>query len=658
MPASAQGDDAHWQFIDRVTFDLDANTTYFLTAWTSASDPDAIALDPAPGFQFVLTRGDSRSVADAPPLRIEAWPCPDATCPTERPSDTGFLALVADGDDGTVDSRYTWSPDPERTFTTTGTWRLLVTPDNAPLGTGARLHLDLVDRDPTGNRLLDEFTDLRQAFDTPFGRVLAFVLWLFAFVVAARIAAWGLRRTVLSPQRIDPTVGRLALRLGSVTFLLIGLGFSLWVVFGVNFWAGLTALGLLSVALGFGMQNTVANLMGGINLAVDRPFVIGDRVQVGDTWGDVQEIGLRSTRILTTKHEVVIIPNKLLDEREIWNYTIDHPEMRIDIDAGISYDSDRRLAEALMLRAAHVHEDVLSYPRPRVLLQSFGESSIDLQLRIWIPGAKDARPIASRIRKEIQNLFNEHGVTIPFPHRTLVEHKDLAPPHKATPDELQGLAVRDPDLPRMVYATATPNPMRPTADLIARVASELDLALVVVHVTPSNDPRHRKEAARALATFRDAGAHYGVAVETLERFGDVPEVIREVVKEENAALLAIGSPRHNLVPSSFHVADITKQIRESIEIPVLIVPRNLRINDRTLRHYGKLIEAREKERRSEAGIEAREDSGADREDPDTNDTLDLDDMDDTDDPDEMDHTDDRSTRGPGGSPGGRKRDTE
>lgn len=608
-PTAAHGEtdpDQEWTYIGRIALVASGNVTYLATLWTDAST-QPFPLEPAPHFRFVVTHSDGRPVAQAPAIRIQGWPCPDEVCPAAAAGNETFHALLVDGDDGAIDGTLHWDPGATGPFKAAGAWRTLVATDGAPLGAGTTWDIVVVGDPPATTPSGAALAALREFFSTPIGHIVALVLWLAGFYVLARLVRAVLSHTILSGPRVDPTIGRLTLRLASAVILFLGVGVSMWVVFGVNFWAGLTALGLLSVALGFGMQTTVANLMGGINLALDRPFVLGDRIQVGDTWGDVQEIGLRSTRILTTKHEVVIIPNKVLDEREIWNYTIQHAELRLDIDVGISYDSDQRLAEALMLQAAHDQGDVLAYPRPRVLLMTFGDSSVNLQLRAWIPSAKDARVIASSIRSSVKRLFDEHGVAIPFPHRTLVEAPSLAKPHKATDKELEDLRVRDPRIPKMVYATAGPQPIRPTADLICHVAAELGVGLVVLHVTRVDDPKHHKAATRVLRAFRDAAAHHGVITYTEERTGDVLPAIEAAIREHDAQMLAIGSSKHSLVSSPRLVAGLTKQIREAVDVPVLIVPRSLRVNDRTLEHFARVIAERHAVSRQEKGIEGKPD---------------------------------------------------
>ncbi|BBO72415.1 hypothetical protein DSCA_63450 [Desulfosarcina alkanivorans] len=194
-------------------------------------------------------------------------------------------------------------------------------------------------------------------------------------------------------------------------------------VLGVNVMPFIAGAGVMGVAVGFAAKDTLSNLIAGILLIIDRPFEIGDRIEVWSapagsaSWGDVIDIGLRATRIKTTDNIVVIIPNNEIMTRDIVNYTAIYSSIRVRINIGIAYDSDLAMAKSLILQAAASADWILSEPPPKVVVRNFGESSVDLQARVWIKNARRRMDTIDFITDTVKNLFDEHGIEIPFPRR-------------------------------------------------------------------------------------------------------------------------------------------------------------------------------------------------------------------------------------------------
>jgi small-conductance mechanosensitive channel len=194
---------------------------------------------------------------------------------------------------------------------------------------------------------------------------------------------------------------------------------------GINVMPFIAGAGVMGVAVGFAAKDTLSNLIAGILLIIDRPFEIGDRIEVWSapagsaSWGDVIEIGLRATRIKTTDNIVVIIPNNEIMTRDIVNYTIINTSIRVRVNIGIAYDADMPLAKELILRAAGSADWILVEPAPKVVVRDFGESSVDLQLRVWIKDARKRMDTISYITDTVKTLFDENGIEIPFPRRDI-----------------------------------------------------------------------------------------------------------------------------------------------------------------------------------------------------------------------------------------------
>jgi len=138
------------------------------------------------------------------------------------------------------------------------------------------------------------------------------------------------------------------------------------------------------------------------------------------------DIGLRSTKIRTTRHETVVIPNNLVATGEVWNLTKESPTIILRVNVGISYDSDWKHAQRILMEVGTKHPAACDgKPPSHVRMTQFGESSIDLQLRLWIDDARKRPSVKSDILKEVKDRFDDEGIEIPFPYRTLVFKKDI-----------------------------------------------------------------------------------------------------------------------------------------------------------------------------------------------------------------------------------------
>ena len=194
---------------------------------------------------------------------------------------------------------------------------------------------------------------------------------------------------------------------------------------GVNVIPFIAGAGIAGVAIGFAAKDTLSNLIAGILLIIDRPFEIGDRIEVWNaprntaTWGDVIDIGLRATKIRTTDNIVIIIPNNEIMLRDIINYTLISEKIRVRINLGIAYDADMKKAKEVILNVAGSVDWVAKEPPPKVVVRNFGESSIDLQLRVWIADARKRMDTISYITDRVKDAFDAAGVEIPYPRREL-----------------------------------------------------------------------------------------------------------------------------------------------------------------------------------------------------------------------------------------------
>jgi potassium efflux system protein len=175
-------------------------------------------------------------------------------------------------------------------------------------------------------------------------------------------------------------------------------------------------LGGLGVGVGFGLQNIVNNFVSGLILLFERPIRVGDTLDIDDTGGTVEQIGMRASIVSTWDGAEVVVPNANLISEDVTNWTLTHDRRRMVISIGVSYSADPERAAQIIVGVANDHRDVDSHPEPACLLVGFGDSSLDLQLRAWTAGSKHMG-VASDLRFAIARKLGEAGIEIPFPQR-------------------------------------------------------------------------------------------------------------------------------------------------------------------------------------------------------------------------------------------------
>ncbi len=210
--------------------------------------------------------------------------------------------------------------------------------------------------------------------------------------------------------------------------------------FGMSIAPLLGGAGVMGLALSFAAKDTLSNLIAGVLLILDRPFQVGDRIELWTaptetgTWGDVIEIGIRATKICNPDNLVVVVPNNMIMQRDIINYTMSGDDIRLRIPFSVAYESDLERAKEILKEVAVGVEGVKVDPEPLVIVRGFGPSEVNLQLRVWILEARARRRIADEITGRVMHAFSEAGVEIPYPRRELYikgQGVSPAPPRSA-----------------------------------------------------------------------------------------------------------------------------------------------------------------------------------------------------------------------------------
>jgi potassium efflux system protein len=175
----------------------------------------------------------------------------------------------------------------------------------------------------------------------------------------------------------------------------------------------------IGVGLGFGLQEIVSNFVSGLILLAERPVKPGDIVTIGNLTGTVSRINIRATTIVNFDRQEVMVPNRNLITTEVINWTRSDTVNRVVIPIGVAYGSDVDFVSSLLLSIAKGQKEVLTDPEPTVIFMLHGESSLDLELRVFVSSPDNIMPIRDKLNREISKAFAREKIEIPFPQRDL-----------------------------------------------------------------------------------------------------------------------------------------------------------------------------------------------------------------------------------------------
>jgi small conductance mechanosensitive channel len=187
---------------------------------------------------------------------------------------------------------------------------------------------------------------------------------------------------------------------------------------GINVGAALAGIGVVGLAIGFAAQDTLANVIAGFLVFIDKPFEVGDWITVADKYGSVSDITMRSTRIRTNRNTYVVIPNKTIIDTVLINHS-KHGETRIDVPIGIAYKEDIVRARDVVLAAVRRVEGIVLKPPPDLVVTELAASSINMNVRVWISDAALEQPVYFRVMEASKLALDAAGIQIPYPHLQL-----------------------------------------------------------------------------------------------------------------------------------------------------------------------------------------------------------------------------------------------
>lgn len=255
--------------------------------------------------------------------------------------------------------------------------------------------------------------------------VAAICMALFALVhLANRLIGHSIDRT----RGFDPTQKLLAQKLAAIAVVITAFFIGVDLL-SIDLTAFTIFSGALGLAVGFGLQKTIGNLIAGIILLMDRSIKPGDIIVVGDSFGWVNKIGVRAVSVITRDGKEHLIPNEILMTQEVENWSYSDRNVRIRIPVGIGHDCDLALAQKLMLQAAQESPRVLRNPKPNVWLTGFGDFRIDHDILVWISDPESGvGNVKSDVLGRLWQLFKDHGIIVPYPQRVIHRVPDQPPP--------------------------------------------------------------------------------------------------------------------------------------------------------------------------------------------------------------------------------------
>ncbi len=274
-----------------------------------------------------------------------------------------------------------------------------------------RIPVQVPDSTATATNALDLGNFLEVQGVGPLIRAIALLLvgLPLAWAVARWVRGYIGRRYTLQRGLVAGKVVLWPLVLVILVSVMSELGFSLTPLLG--------AAGVLGIALGFASQTSVSNIISGFFLIAEEPFEVGDIIEVDNVVGEVLTIDTLSVKIRTFDNRMVRIPNEMLVKSRFTNMTR-FPIRRYDLAVGVAYKEDVERVREVLLEVADANPDVLMEPIPLVIFQGYADSSINFTLAVWAR-RENYLLVRNAIAEDVKRKFDEEGIEIPFPHRSL-----------------------------------------------------------------------------------------------------------------------------------------------------------------------------------------------------------------------------------------------
>ncbi len=245
------------------------------------------------------------------------------------------------------------------------------------------------------------------------------IFYIFAFVfILSKLKNW-LISGLSKKADVNISNWRAAITLSYYAVLVIGL-ISLLKSTGLDLSMFTVLTGAIGIGIGFGMQTIFSNFISGVIILLEKPLKLGDRIEVGDVSGNVQNISVRATTIITNDNVSIIVPNSDFISKQVINWSHSGRNVRTSVSVSVAYDSDADLIQKLLLEVAEKESGILKNPAPAVRLSEFGESGLKFSLMVWTQDYSDRiGAIKSLLNLAILKSFKLNKIKIPFPQREI-----------------------------------------------------------------------------------------------------------------------------------------------------------------------------------------------------------------------------------------------
>lgn len=268
-----------------------------------------------------------------------------------------------------------------------------------------------------------------QIIETILIEIIYSVIIIILFFIIGRsfnvvIDEWGKEFAKKTKSNTDDQLISLFHKFVNAFFIIMAIIFVLQ-AWGIKVTPFLASLGIAGIAIGFALQNTIANIFGGVQLIIDKTMEVNDVIKVGnDIFGTVEDIGIRSTRIKTFDNEMLIVPNGFLANQTIQNFAQPEEKVRVLIDFGVDYSSDPKKVKKIVVDVLKKTKSILKNPEPNILFIDMADFSLKFRAVFWVSSYKDRINIKSEAVGEIYNALKKNKITIPYPTRTVIMKKE------------------------------------------------------------------------------------------------------------------------------------------------------------------------------------------------------------------------------------------
>lgn len=253
--------------------------------------------------------------------------------------------------------------------------------------------------------------------------IIIFVTMIFTHIVDVLIRSWGHRVTARIDSRIENDLVPLFVNITKIIVVATGL-LMILSRFDIDITPFIASLGVAGFAIGFAVKDTLANVIGGVVLILDRSFVVGDKVTVDDQTGVIKEVGLRNTKLVTYDNEIIVIPNGELMNKQFKNYVLPDPKIRVIVNFGVAYGCDIDEVTNLVSGVIQGISPICKDPVPAVVCYELGDSALNFQAKFWVPDYADQYGKKIEATKLIYNALNKAGIEIPYPTQTVYVKKE------------------------------------------------------------------------------------------------------------------------------------------------------------------------------------------------------------------------------------------